>query len=177
MKTKLFAFLSILSSVFLLTACPLDDDQIDELLKIEGPIEQSKSYSFILEEGDELIYVKEESFSTTYKGIDISEVELNALNITYDKIENPEEWPLKVTFGLKDSGMDPFTFTNTVIKEDEGRTIGLLDISDALAPIYEQYLLDNPEAIIQWTIESFGAPVRYDLTLDITMTVTGTPTN
>ena len=174
MKTRISIYLALIVSAFVLTACPEAD--IDKLLETEGPIEYTKTFSMDLQEGDSLLKYQADRFSTSYKGIKITDVKINSMTGTYTNIENPNNEKVTFMFGFNGVPGRATGISNQVISENfEGQSQDLLQFAQAEISKYERHLVENPEATIETYYEFSGAPVKFDFKLVLNATVTGTP--
>ena len=171
-RLALFTFISVFAMSF---SC--DDDSLDELLEIDGPIEFEKTYNIDIQEGDPTEFTEISEFKTTYNGIDVTDLRIDEMVLTIENYEAPETVLMSVNLYFEGYEDDPIRIEDYNIEFNNNQPIDVRTLAEAKLSEYEKYLLEQDEAklIIETSVDN--SPVKYDFTFKMAITVTGKPTN
>ncbi|MBL0765209.1 hypothetical protein [Marivirga atlantica] len=169
-----FALLTVIAIFAMSFSC--DDDALDKLLEIDGPIDFSRTYTVDIQDGDPTEFTKIEEFETSYNGIDITDVEINSMTLGIRNFESEELVLMDMTFYFEGLENERINIIDYDLSAHNNQSYDLKDLADARIAEFEEFLLNNENAkmIIEMTVDN--TPVYFDFDFDMSVTVTGTPT-
>ncbi len=174
---KFFIYPLALVLFFGLSANECLDSDLDELLEIDGPIDFERTYNVDIQEGDPTEFTEIAEFETTYKGIDVTDLRIDEMELLVENYEAPETVLMSVHLYIEGYEDDPIIIRDFNIEFNENQIIDVKSLAEAKLSEYEQYLLDLDEAKIVIETSVDRAPVKFDFTFKMALTVTGTPAN
>lgn len=172
---KLLIYPLALVVFFGLSANECLDSNLDELLEIDGPIEFERTNNVDIQEGDPTEFTEIAEFETTYKGIDVTDLRIDEMVITIENYEAPETVLMSVNLYIEGYEDDPIRIDDYNIEFNNGQSIDVATLAEAKLSEYETYLLELDEAKIFIETSVDRAPVKFDFTFQMALTVTGTP--
>ncbi len=153
-----------------------DEESLNALLEIDGPIEFERTYNVDIKEGDPTEFQVIEESETTYRGIDVTDLRIDEMVLTIENYEAPETVLMTINLAFEGYEDDPIRIEDYNIEFNSGQSIDVRTLAEAKLSEYEAYLLADDEAKMVIDMSVDNSPVKFDFTFEMAITVTGTPT-